>query len=84
MFYVYVLKSKKDRNAYIGFTSDLRKRLVEHNTGLVPSTKSRTPFELVYYEAYKSEIDARGRERSLKLRSRAYTQLRKRISDSLR
>lgn len=83
MFYVYILKSKKDGNLYIGSTNDLQRRINEHNNGLVFSTKSRVPFELVYYEAYKSESDARKREKCLKLRSRAFTQLKKRIKESL-
>ena len=82
MFYVYVLKSKKDRNLYIGSTNNLRKRLRLHNEGKVFSTMSRRPFELVYYEAYKSEHDARKRESNLKLRSRAFAQLKKRIYES--
>jgi len=83
MFYLYVLKSLKDGQSYIGSTNDLRKRLAEHNTGKVLSTKPRAPLELIYYEAYKSEKDARLREASLKLKSRAYAQLRKRLPDSL-
>ena len=83
MFYVYIIKSKKDGNLYLGSTNDLRKRVKKHNEGLVFSTKSRKPFELVYYEAYKSEKDARKREKSLKLRSNAFTQLKKRIQNSL-
>lgn len=83
MFYVYILKSKKDFNLYIGSTNDLRNRLKEHNTGKVFSTKSRIPFELVYYEAYKAEKDARKRESNLKLRSRAFAQLKKRIIKSV-
>lgn len=83
MFYLYVLKSKKDLQFYIGSTNDLRKRFKEHNEGKVFSTKARRPFEIVYYEAYKSESDARVREQSLKLRSRAFTQLKKRIENSL-
>lgn len=82
MNYTYILKSKKDSQLYLGSTTDLKKRLKEHNDGKVFSTKSRKPFELVYYEAYKSESDARKRESSLKLRSRAFTQLKKRITDS--
>jgi len=82
MFYVYILKSKKDNNFYIGSTNDLKRRINEHNAGLVFSTKSRVPFELVYYEAYKSESDARRREKNLKLRSRAFAQLKKRIKES--
>lgn len=83
MYYVYILKSHKDGNLYIGSTNDLRRRLDEHNNGLVFSTKARRPFELVYYEAYKSEHDARHREKNLKLRSRAFSQLKKRIGQSL-
>ena len=59
MFYVYLIKSKKDNELYTGSTNDLRKRLEEHNKGLNRSTKHRTPFELIYYEAYNSEHDAR-------------------------
>ena len=65
---MYVLKSSKDRELYIGSTGDLRKRLKEHNSGRVESTKRRIPFRLVYYEAYVSESEARQREQSLKLR----------------
>lgn len=67
---------------YIGYTNDLRRRLNEHNIGKNLSTKSRAPFELVYYEAYKSEKDARNREHNLKLRANAFGQLKRRISNS--
>lgn len=83
MCYVYVLKSEKDQNLYIGSTNDLEKRFNEHNAGIVFSTKTRVPFDLIYYEAYKSERDARNREKNLKIRSRAFAQLKKRIDGSL-
>lgn len=83
MFYVYVLKSYKDKDLYIGSTNDLRRRFKEHNSGKVFSTKNRKPFEIVYYESYKAERDARKRESNLKLRSRAFAQLRKRIQESV-
>jgi len=83
MFYLYLLKSEKDGNLYIGSTNDLERRIAEHNEGKVFSTKARRPFELIYYEAYRSEKDARHREKNLKLRSRAYAQLKKRILGSI-
>lgn len=83
MFYVYVLKSKKDSLLYIGSTDDLRKRFKQHNDGKVLSTKVRRPFELIYYEAYKAEKDARKRESNLKLRSKAFQQLKRRLENSL-
>ena len=83
MFYVYVLKSKKDSNLYIGYTSDLRRRLREHNDGESLSTKNRRPFSLVYYEAYLSAKDAKTREQKLKKFKNSYTELKKRINESL-
>ena len=83
MYYVYILKSKKDNKLYTGATNDLRRRFKEHNTGKVKSTKYRVPFELIYYEAYKAEKDARDREHNLKLRANALSQLKRRIKISL-
>jgi putative endonuclease len=84
MFYVYILKSAKDDNLYIGSTNDLRRRLSEHNSKKVRSTKSRTPFELRYYESFYKEMDAKHREFSLKKDGKALGQLKRRISESLK
>lgn len=83
MTYVYLLRSKKDGECYIGSTNDLRTRFKMHNDGKIFSTKNRRPFELLYYEAYKEESDARHREHNLKLRSRAFLQLKKRLTGTL-
>jgi putative endonuclease len=61
-----VLQSKKDNCFYIGCTNDLKKRLLLHNAKKVTSTKKRTPFSLVYYEAYINSKDAYIREKYLK------------------
>lgn len=65
-FFVYVLRSSKDRNFYTGFTNDLERRLEEHNKGQVPSTRNRTPVELVYWEGCLNQRDATTREKYLK------------------
>lgn len=84
MFYLYILKSKIYKTLYIGSTNDLSKRFKEHNSGRGGKyTKTKAPFELIYYEAYKSEKDARQRESNLKLRSKAFAQLKKRIQVSI-
>ena len=64
--YVYVLESKKDSKKYVGYTHDLRRRLLEHGTGQVRSTKPRLPFKLIYFEGCLIENDAKRRERYLK------------------
>jgi len=66
MYCVYVLQSKKDGQWYTGSTSDLKKRLKEHNDGKVPATKDRRPFELIYYEACLNRKDSFTREKFLK------------------
>jgi putative endonuclease len=66
MFYVYVLKSKKDGNNYVGFTNDLQKRLTEHEKGFVKATVNRQPLKLIYFEACLSQQDATKREKYLK------------------
>ena len=65
-FYIYVRKSSKDQNFYTGYTTDLGKRLEEHNKGLVPSTKNRIPFDLIYWEGCLNQKDATTRESYLK------------------
>lgn len=65
-YYTYVLRSKKDGKLYIGWSIDLKSRLKEHNLGQVKATKSRRPFELVYYEACLDKKNAIKREKQLK------------------
>ncbi|MCD6429097.1 GIY-YIG nuclease family protein [bacterium] len=66
MYYTYVLKSRKDKKLYIGYTIDLKKRLLQHQNGEVESTKHRRPLELVFYEAFKDKRDAARREKYFK------------------
>lgn len=66
MYYVYVLKSKKDNSLYIGYTKDLKRRFSEHNKGWSRSTKYKRPYLLIFYEAFISRIDAKHREEYLK------------------
>lgn len=66
MFYIYVLRSKKNKSWYTGYTADLRKRFKEHNDNKHGFTKNRGPFELIYYEACYNQQDATSREKYLK------------------
>ena len=66
MFYTYIIRSKKNNKLYTGSTNDLRKRFKQHNQGKSTWTKSRGPWEIIYYEASLNEDDARAREKYLK------------------
>ena len=66
MYYLYILKSIKDKGYYIGITDNHKKRLEEHNKGKTKSLKNRIPFELKYKEEYNTKTEARKREILLK------------------
>jgi len=84
MYYVYVLQSRKDSRLYTGYTNNLRRRLAEHSGGGGKSTKSRLPLQLLYYEAYMSQDDAKARELKLKSSQGARAALKRRLPHSLR
>lgn len=61
-----MLRSDSDSGLYIGYSSDLKKRLAQHKRGAATATSYRGPWKLIYYEAYLEQEDALGRERYLK------------------
>jgi len=66
MFFTYVLRSRKDKKLYVGYTPDLKERLKKHSNDEVQSTRSRLPMVLVYYEASLSKKKAIEREKYFK------------------
>ena len=76
MAYVYVLFNVRTERPYIGFSTNLKQRFSSHQ-------KRDAAWQLVYYEAYASEADARKRERDLKQYGAAWGHLKKRIKRSL-
>ena len=76
MYYVYILKNMQTDCLYYGYTNDLNRRISEHNRA--------EKQELIYYEAYKAESDARKREKRLKNYAQALTALKSRLKESLR
>ena len=85
MYYVYVLKSQKYKTTkiYIGSTSDLKRRVEQHNSLKTKSTRFGIPWRLVYYEAFLNKIDAVQRELQLKTGSSSIGFLKRRIKQSL-
>lgn len=61
-FCVYILFSEKDHLLYIGFTSNLERRLENHNAGNTRSTAPRRPLKLIFCEYYLFKEDALNRE----------------------
>ncbi len=65
-YFVYILKSQKSSKYYIGQTTNIKRRLLQHNNGKSKSTKSGIPWELVYSEDYATRTESVQRERYIK------------------
>jgi len=65
-YYAYILKSETNNKFYKGQSSNLDKRLADHNLGKTKSTKSGIPWKLVYKEKFDSRKQAIERERFFK------------------
>lgn len=66
MYHVYIIESEPNKKWYIGYTTDLRRRLSEHNRHKNVSTAKEMKWKLVYCETYGNKMDALGREKFLK------------------
>ena len=68
MFYfVYLLENNFDKGWYIGFTTDLKQRVADHNSGKGGrTTRIKKNWKIIYFEGYRIKKDATGREKFLK------------------
>ncbi len=65
-YYIYILHNSAKDFIYIGYSEDLKQRLISHNKGENKSTKPYIPLDIIHYEAYKNMKDAKRREFYLK------------------
>jgi putative endonuclease len=65
-FFVYIIQSQVDQSLYIGQTGNLQDRLSRHNQGRSKYTKTRRPWEIVYFEEFTTRSQAVKREAELK------------------
>jgi len=68
MFFIYILRSEKNRRYYRGSTEDVKNRLTEHNNGESKSTRAGIPWNLVHSESFLSRSEAVKREKEIKAR----------------
>ncbi len=66
MHYVYILKSPQHNQIYTGSSSNLKKRLQEHNQGKSIHTNKFRPWKLSAYIAFETKLKARSFESYLK------------------
>ena len=77
--YVYLLRSIKTGKFYIGWTTNVARRLAAHNEGRSLYTKSRGPWELIGFEAFLNQEEAQVREAVLKRSPRMQFFFKKRL-----
>lgn len=66
MNYTYIVECS-DGSLYTGWTNDLEKRILAHNSGKgAKYTKTRLPVRLVYYEEFLTKEEAMSREYRIK------------------
>jgi predicted GIY-YIG superfamily endonuclease len=66
MFYTYIIQSQKDKTFYIGSTSDLKRRIDEHNKGKATYSSIKAPFKLIWYGAFENKTKSQEFEKYLK------------------
>jgi putative endonuclease len=66
MYFIYILQSQKDQSFYIGYSADIKRRLLSHNDGNSLATKHKRPWQLIYFEGFLDKKDAKSREKYLK------------------
>jgi putative endonuclease len=64
--FVYVIRSSKDGRFYVGLTDNVERRVFQHNSGKAKSTKGYVPWTLLFFEEFKTRVEARKREKFLK------------------
>ena len=67
MYYLYILKCA-DKTLYTGITTDLRRRMIEHNSSKLGAkyTAPRRPVKLVYSKKFKNRSTASKEEAKIK------------------
>ena len=82
--YVYLLQSLTTQRYYVGWTTDVRRRLEAHQHGASRYTRPRGPWRLIGEEAYPSLAAAKAQERLLKRSPRTLARFKKRLLNQMR
>jgi putative endonuclease len=68
LFYIYILRSIRTQQYYVGSTKNVEHRLQEHNRGKSSSTKSGLPWKLIHIESFSTRSEAVRQELKIKAR----------------
>jgi len=66
MYYVYILLNEANTRTYTGVAGDVNKRLKDHNSGKVKSSRPYRPYKIIHTESFASLSEARQKEKFYK------------------
>lgn len=66
MYYVYILINEEKTRTYTGVATDVNKRLEDHNTGRVSSSRPYRPYKIIHTESFATLSEARQKEKFYK------------------
>jgi len=77
--YIYLIRSRLDGSCYVGWTTDVARRLVEHNAGLSSFSRRKRAWQLIGVERCANPTTTKARERALKRSLRQMWLFKKRM-----
>ncbi len=84
MFYTYIIQSDIDQTLYIGLTNNIQQRLERHNAGSEEYTSKKRPWQILFYAAFRTRLEAAQFEKYLKSGSgREFIRKRIQLSSNL-
>lgn len=66
MYYVYILLNEAKTRTYVGVADDVGKRLGDHNSGRVKSSRPYCPYKVIHTESFVTLSEARQKEKFYK------------------
>ena len=70
-YQVYILRSLKNSRHYTGISTDIERRLLEHNEGNTKSTRPHIPYERIWQSEFMTHSAALKLEVKIKKRGAA-------------
>jgi len=66
MHYLYILINEAKTRTYTGVADDVEKRLIDHNSGKIKSSRPYRPYKIIHTESFETLSEDRQKEKFYK------------------